>query len=167
MWVTIGEAHHAASGCETSPDYGPNRRWTLVVAIIIVAVIMLGTWWVKRGGWVRPALTLLHRQLVEDAVVCPGGFLGGSKMHRDNRSKRALASAVALFALLYSTGFVDAKAVTIQQKQTPSQLKKSCDAAGGNYGVTTNGTAWCGNADKGTLVTCDVKTHACSGYVPD
>jgi hypothetical protein len=29
---------------------------TLVVAVIIVAVIMLGTWWVKRG-WCEPQVS--------------------------------------------------------------------------------------------------------------
>jgi hypothetical protein len=37
------------SGYDKSPDYGPSRRWPLAAAVIIVAVIMLGTWSAKRG----------------------------------------------------------------------------------------------------------------------
>lgn len=38
------------SDYENSSDCGGGGpRWTLVVAVIIVAIVMLGTWWVKLG----------------------------------------------------------------------------------------------------------------------
>lgn len=83
------------------------------------------------------------------------------------RSKALPVLLTALLVLGGTVGVSYAHAVQITQKQSPRQLKQSCDKAGGAYGITNNGTAWCYKSDTNTAVYCDVKTNVCDGVVPD
>jgi hypothetical protein len=79
----------------------------------------------------------------------------------------SFALMLAVPALAYGIGGAEAgQRVNITQRQSPAQLKQSCDNVGGNYSTQSNGGASCHNPGKKTLVSCDKDGH-CTGIVPE
>ena len=82
------------------------------------------------------------------------------------RTKLATVAIIAISSMSLMPTVAFAELVDIKAKPTQGELKKTCDAIGGESYESFE-TFGCRNPKKGTNVSClKYDDHSCAGYVP-